>query len=397
MSGGDMTQYDPPASLTDMDAIPHARDAWHLTVSTWFRQGVARASRWVGHGHSQFFDYLANPPAGQLTEAEINWNGFPKSVYVGHTHEEALQAAETLVHFSDAGRTVAVRPQDEYLEWHATADAQGRIVAVDFTCEGPEYWMSLAHGYPASVRPGHNAPPAHGDLDVVVQLYQQHVSPDVQRDDLLLNGRYDPYNVWNTERGAMHLTHPSNALQAEVFLAADASVLREENGQVIEDDDELIACAQYGVSTRASDPTIGGQVNALARQGALVSLLNPVGLYIAGLDDTGWTKPDGNPVGTYWSVVRGTDAAIVRARYAVPPEEGFTVSDVKIGGVSIEHGGQIAEHVTMKLTGVAAELGQHHVTAAACVTRGLAPPSPVAEQLDGAASVASVQTRHIGA
>jgi hypothetical protein len=71
----------------------------------------------------------------------------------------------------------------------------------------------------------------------VTKLYQQFVSPDVQRADLLIDGRYDPWNKWNTELGAMHLTHPSNALQAEVFLAGDATVLRTKDGVVLSDAD----------------------------------------------------------------------------------------------------------------------------------------------------------------
>ena len=94
----------------------------------------------------------------------------------------------------------------------------------------------------------------------------------------------------------------------------------------------------------------------------------PVGLYIDSLDTTGWSKPDGSPVGNYWHVLRGdSSAGIVRARYEVPPSEGFIVSDIKIGGEPIEFAGQIAEHITMKLTGVAAETGQHHADPVGCV------------------------------
>lgn len=169
----------------------------------------------------------------------------------------------------------------------------------------------------------------------------------------------------------MHLTHPSNNLMAEVFLAADATVLRQRHGgPILEDDDELIGCADYGEAERASDPTIGGAVNSLARAGALVGLRNPVGLYIDSLDTTGWSKPDGAPVDDYWKVLRpegDQSAGIVRARYEVPQSEGFTVSDIRIGGQPIEFAGQIAEHITMKLTGVAAEAGQHRAAAAGCV------------------------------
>jgi hypothetical protein len=48
-----------------------------------------------------------------------------------------------------------------------------------------------------------------------------------------------------------------------------------------------------------------------------------VGLYIDSLDTTGWTRPDGSPVGDYWTILRGSPTAVVRARYEVPASEGF--------------------------------------------------------------------------
>ncbi|HEY7075814.1 MAG TPA: hypothetical protein VH418_10605 [Solirubrobacteraceae bacterium] len=389
-------KFHPPANLSDMDGIAHAAQAWDLTMRTMFREGVRRVTGVVGRGHSQFFDYLDHPPHGALQEATVTWNGFPKTLYVHHTEEQALAQAEMLAQFQDdSGRVVSFRQQDEYLEWYATHDAGGRITAVDFTCEGPEYWMALAHGYPASVQPGRSAPPAHGSLDLVLALYRQHVSPDVQLADLLVDGVYDPYNAWNTVRGAMHLTHPSNNLTAEVFLAADATVIRESHGQVLEDDDDLIRCAQYGEPTRASDPAIGGRVNALARAGALVSLRDPVGLYIDGLDDTGWTKPDGSPVGDYWTIVRGEQDAVVRARYEVPAAEGFAVGDIRIGGEPIRYAGQIAEHITMKLTGVAAELGQHAAAPVGCVGGAAPAPAPATTTANGEATMLAPASRRM--
>src|SRR4051794_21094905 len=176
-TGGAMPSepFHPPANLPDMDAIPYGRDAWDVAMRTFFRQGVQRATRWVGRGNSQFVDYLAHPPQGALDDATITWNGFPKSLYVGRSQEQAWERAEAPARFDDGGRTVLARLQDEYLEWHSAYDANGRIASVDFTCEGPEYWMALAHGYPTSIRPGRTAPRAEGSLDVVLALYRQHV------------------------------------------------------------------------------------------------------------------------------------------------------------------------------------------------------------------------------
>jgi hypothetical protein len=386
-------QFDPPGRLTDFDAIPHQREAWHVAMSTFFTEAIARTEVHVGRGKSQFYDPTLTSPRGVVAEQTIAWNGFPK-VLLAQTgsRQEALRAAEQLVTFRLDGRRVQARPQDEYLEWHVTRDEAGRLVAVDFTCEGPEYWAALAHGYPDSISPGPGAPAATGDMQLLLTLYHQYVSPVVKLDELLLAGRYDPFNQWNTTRGAMHLTHPSNSLQAEVFLAGDATVLREQNGQILEDDDELIRCAQYGEPERASDPTIGGGVNTLARAGALVSLRDPVGLYIDSLDTTGWTKPDGTPVGDYWRILRGQPDMIVRARYEVPPSGGFRVSDILIGGEPIAFAGQIAEHITMKLTGIAAEQGQHRAAPVAC-------EAPIQRALGAGtehAQLAQVHSRHHG-
>jgi hypothetical protein len=356
-------QYRPPGDVADMDAIDGARAAWHAAMTVYVEGAIDTVHADLGGGDaSQFADFLAHPPNGNVDEAVIVWQGFPKTIQTEHPNgDDALEQAEVLA----PGR---FRPQDEYLEWHAIKDGD-KIVAVDFTCEGPDYWEALAGGYPPVARQLHKAlggaplPPAKGDLDVVLALYRQYISPDVQPEDLVTEGPggksvYDPLNRWNTTDGAMHLTHPSNNLWAEVALAGAATVLRAgPDGEVIEDDDELIGCAKYGEATRASDPTIGGSVNRVARSGALVSLRNPIGLYIDSLDNTGWTTPAGDPVGDYWTVLRGTPDAIVRARYEVPESEGFAVGDIEIGGEKIAYAGQIAEHITMKLTGLAAAGG----------------------------------------
>jgi hypothetical protein len=64
-------------------------------------------------------------------------------------------------------------------------------------------------------------------------------------------------------------------------------------------------------------------------------------------DDTGFEKPDGMPVGDYWTVERGDKGAALRLRYEVPEAEGFLVGDIRIGGRPITTGGQLAEHIVM--------------------------------------------------
>ena len=54
-----------------------------------------------------------------------------------------------------------------------------------------------------------------------------------------------------------------------------------------------------------------------------------------------------------YDIVRGSPGQILRLEYRVPPGAGFVVGDIRIGGRRIEWGGQIAEHVTCTVGGVA--------------------------------------------
>ncbi|MBJ8205792.1 hypothetical protein JDS91_31900 [Bacillus cereus] len=55
--------------------------------------------------------------------------------------------------------------------------------------------------------------------------------------------------------------------------------------------------------------------------------------------------------------MRGQKGQVLRAVYEVPASANFKVGDMTIDGRPIEFGGQIAESITMKLTGVASK---HH-------------------------------------
>jgi hypothetical protein len=176
---------------------------------------------------------------------------------------------------------------------------------------------------------------------------------------LLSAGKYNRLNKWNTSRGAMHLNQRNNTLGAEINIAAQATILRaDQNGQLITDADTLIQCAKFGQPGRASDPTIGDHVNSLARDGYSITLQNPVGLYMAGINTAGFVTPNGSDAQQYFKILRGAGGMTVRAVFEVPVSEGFSVGDITIDGQPIQFGGQIAEHITMKLTGLAFGKGQ---------------------------------------
>jgi hypothetical protein len=289
-------------------------------------------------------------------------------------------------HAGDQWERLFYRPQDEYCEWRAIRNAAGQIVRIVFTSEPPEYWQAL-HG---DTLPDLQDVPRYemtGSRDLLVALYQTYVSPEVRYEDLvcaedlvdhsdprgprvvIARGCYNPYNRWNTIDGIMHLTHPANTLGAEILLGAAATVLRQQAGRTIADPDALICCARYGGQNRTSDPTIGASVNHLARQGCALTLRDPVGLYMHHLDIAGFAKPDGRPIeADYFRVLRGDASGnlIERAVFEVPEEEGFTVSDLTIGGIPIRTGGQVAEHMSVHLVALAAEPGRFENTPVGC-------------------------------
>ena len=281
---------------------------------------------------------------------------------------------------------------DEYCEWSVSRNEEGKITKVMFTCENPEYWYNLWLVSP----------------EQVLCIYQGCIHPDVRIEDLYLpatraeqaqgkkwaidpqTGKpaYNPLNKWNTgtqsesdRGGAMHLTSPPNTIGAETYLAAAATLLRQLSATEY-NQQGLICCSQYGRPYRHSDPHIGFQVNQLVKNfGVMVSLTNPVGLYLQRPDFSNYRLPKEAPQGCqpsdFWKILRGRSAKkagakydqILHAQYEVPKELGFTVSDITIGGqvesggkgspatepVPINYGGQIAEtfHVALAGTGIA--------------------------------------------
>ena len=341
-----MQRYDPPGFLDDL--VDEQADAW----SEWIAQQIDDAAAGrpdlydFDAPRPRFFNALTTPPAADATSKDISWTAFPRIVQLeSGTDEERWRTA-------DGSRDV----QDEYCEWSVTRNA-GKLTRVTFTCEGPEYWEVLAALNPRKV----------------VQLYQQFIDPAVRQSDLFgSDGRYNGRNRWNstTLRGAMHLIQANNTLGAEIELAAGASNARTRNGTLLTDAVDLIRCGAYGQKERHSDPTIGAEVNALARADADITLANPVGIYFAGLSTAGWAAPDRSDPQGFWRYVRGTAEKPVRAVIEVPADRGFVLGDVTINGKPIAYGAQVADFITMKLTGVACNIGKsQHPAIAGCKRR----------------------------
>jgi hypothetical protein len=374
-------QFDPPAGLMDFNGIAEQRAAWDEFIALSFQRNIEQIETEVGAGKSQFYNPKVSSTDPPVATDVIRCKGFPMLIAAKHPGNKKAAWAEA--DQLRASGDIRFRPQDEYLEWFVTRNAQHKITRITFTCEGPEYWEALAEGYPQEYAlpraqgglGGTKHTNAQGDKQQLLALYRRFVSPNVQLADLLdANGRYDRRNKWNTTDGAMHLSHPNNTLGAEINIAALATILRHDSsGQLITDPDKLINCSKFGAAERASDPHIGDEVNKLARGGSAITLLNPVGLYIDSLEAVGWVTPDGTPASQFWTPVRGGAGTTVRAVFEVPAANGYTVGDIKIGGQTIDLGGQIAEHINIKLTGIACRQGSFHNAARACPGAGAGP------------------------
>src|SRR5262249_32528824 len=140
---------------------------------------------------------------------------------------------------------------------------------------------------------------------LLVRLYQERCgTKSIALADLESGGTYDPGNKWNNDC-CVHLQQPENTLGAQINIAARASVVRTSSRALITDVKTLIGCDSFGEPDRQSDPTIGDNVNKLARQNRFLTLANPVGLYMSALDTSGWTTPDSTDAQTFWTVFKG--------------------------------------------------------------------------------------------
>ena len=408
-----MERFSPPGFLADFARRPALAAAyeqgWHAVMSNWFDESVAVEG-------SAFYNWLTDMSPGDAETQPVAWDAFPRMLERWFEEEDdadrkRLEAAETLRPQTFDGQPLRkivkgklgdpiptfYRQQDEYCEWFVHRHGDGRIGRVTFTSEGPEYWQFLAHGTkPFFAAEDERSKIVAGDLTLVLDLYREHVSPLVKLADLrwpydvaifvageggeggeggswyryAAKGDYNLFNKWNTTQGSMHLTHPANSLGAEVYLAARAAILRKDAaGKPVDGTEALVCCSGFGDPNRSSDPAIGKGVNGLAKAGLSVSLADPVGLYLAGINLDGFRGPKGEDVSRAWSVVRGDGerGVALRAVFQLPPDLGLTVDQVLARGTPITCGGQIADEVQITLTGIVKKRGDESDQRYPCV------------------------------
>jgi hypothetical protein len=232
----------------------------------------------------------------------------------------------------------------------------GQILRVIFTSEPPEYYRFLHDPFGEDGEPILDPAVQSYARNLLVKLYQERCGSTAITLGDLENGahKYDPGNKYNNEF-CVHLQFGPNNLFAEIDIAGSTAIVRSKGGRLIANATELNDCSGFGVMKRRSDPLIGDTVNGAARENRLLTLENPVGLYMTSLDTRGWTTPDGTDPQSFFTVLKGRvdkdprRSMIVRAQYAVPASKKYTVSNIKIGGVPITFGGQIAENLHMRL------------------------------------------------
>lgn len=311
-----LERFDTPARLRE--SAEEVRAGWSDDVAGIFSKF---------EGFEQFYDPTQTETPEGIEPTPIAWVAFPARLLPDATSEQQrwLQA--------DNNRD----EQDEYCEWAVERDRNGNLERVTFTTEVGEYYKHLASR----------------DPDFLLELYRQNVDERVRLDDLIVDGRYQPANRWNRSplgRPA-HLKQENNNLSAAVALVAEATVPRESGGVVVTTKQKLAQCAGLGNQFRNSDPQIAAIVNAAARGGAEVTLADPPGLYIDGLDTAEIQTPDDEDPLTFWTIERGSAEHALRASFHVPPERGKT-SDVTVAGRRLQFGAQLADRVVIRIDGL---------------------------------------------
>lgn len=306
-------RYETPAALRDLPAGSPFYDNWHNHIAS------RLAAATPGSPAGEFYD-ASETDVSIAGEHRITWMAFPRDVRLPSRRDDRA-GAFTVAENRDA--------QNEYCEWQVQRNAAGKIRKVTFVTETPEYWETLWAI----------------DKARVVDLYRTLTgNPGIVQANLESSpGVYDRRNAFNRTSGIVHLLQSINTLKAALGLA-QGSV----NSGGARDNFEHSPGPPTSV-----DPRVAMDISALVRRSLSVTLREPIGLYITHWDDSGWSKPDGSPVGNYWTVVRGVPGMALRLEYEVPAGAGFVVGDIRIGGRPIDFGGQLAEHVTVMIAGVA--------------------------------------------
>jgi hypothetical protein len=390
-----MRLYNPPAAIDDFSRRPALQQALRSGWDGRVRDFIAETKDTTDPHlivSRLFFDQLGDTSGvPDPAPAGIPWNAFPQILTnwfatqpaanqekLANEWAEKTITTDSLFEFfrrDSSGQfspiPITYRRQDEYCEWYVERNGT-KIERMYFTCEPPEYWSFLAENDITLVHDLykellHNPAISKGDLCWPFDVYSK---PDKkgQRKVLFKQDSYNPWNVWNTTKGAVHLTHWANSLDAEVRLASDGSLGWPQPVGAI-DFHRLICCTAFGGVNRSSDPKIGGTVFSLAMQGLSIALSDPVGLYMQSFQLPGLRDPQGNPIPTALAFVRKSADGhnILRAEIAPPPGAAYSLDQCTLNGERLLYGGQVTRLITMSLFAVAKKIpGAKSTTVPTC-------------------------------
>jgi len=362
-----MAVFDPTAGNTEFDSVPGLREAWSDYIKEFFERNLygpgsdaalGELRRWgMSDSDLRFYSPASMPIVAGSQARNVVWQALPTSFDDDHG-----AGTPELHEFLDERQKIQgkrTRPQDEYCEWVVARDAAGQPTRIVFTSEPPEYYDFL-YDDPMNVGRAKTR-------KLLLEVYKERCgSPTVKLKDLEVvkegETSYTWYNEWNNVH-CVHMQQPNNTLFAQVNIAARACILRRSGGKILTDAHALILCAEYGEPSRQSDPQIGAVVNRFARENRFLTLENPVGLYMTGLNTIGWSvrnEPDADPQ-TWWRVLKGKadanpeSAMIVRAEVAPPAGSHQTLNELLVAGVPVRYGAHVAAHIQMRLGVLASE------------------------------------------
>lgn len=329
-------RFAPPGGLTELTTA--GLTAWSSHVETLIAEGTQGDPRNPDDSpRPQFFNPLGVKFGAATATKALSWGAFPRKL-ARRPAPQRWRLAESRA------------AQEEYCEWAAQTDADGKIQRIHFTTEFSDYFHLLARD----------------DPDRLVAAYSEVVGQAVPLVDLIRpDGAYRPQNPWNLI-AALHMVQANNTLPAAVLLVAQSTIIRQGSDGVLTDANDLIRCGIAADADRNSDPLLVTEVNALARAGALVTFAEPVGIYIEGFRSDGIVASDGTNAQTFWRVTRGGDGMGLHAVFEVPKDAGFGIGDLTVGGVALTSASQIAERVDVKIVAVAHESGQHKAEPRRC-------------------------------
>lgn len=309
--------FAPPGGLVEMSG--ESLEAWHRRLRGWVSVFSGR--------FPNFFDPVEVDE--QSSTHPVTWPASPARLLSTRMSDDRRWE------IADGDRN----EQDEYCEWSTTRDDDGNITRVTFTCEVPDYYDILLET----------------DQTLLLDLYEDMAGrrPEVSeitevQDGVVILVRSNPFNS-GPDGPVVHLSQRSNNLFAAVTLAAEATVLREIEGQLLKDPQTLVLCGGLGDERRHSDPQIGAALNRLVAAGCDVSLAQPLGLYIDELVTAGFETPDGTEAEQFWHVERGDADHVLRAAFEVRGDFGYTVGDITIAGRPITFGAQLADRVQVRV------------------------------------------------